>query len=76
MKMSHNTQIQDHCILAPYWAEVLGKVSLVGKQKTPRGGLVRCRYIKDTNQVELAGLAVTVATGTFPRPMDFYYTTK
>ncbi len=71
-----STQFQAHCALAPFWAEMLGRASLIGKQKSPRGGVVRCRYIKHKNQVELAGLSVTVATGIFQRPMDFYYTTK
>ncbi len=69
-------QFQAHCALAPFWAEMLGRVSLVGKPKSHRGGLVRCHYVKDKNQVELAGLAVTAATGVFQRPMDFYYMTK
>ena len=31
-----------HCTLAPYWAERLGRTSLVGRQLSARGGLLHC----------------------------------
>ncbi len=31
-----------HCLLAPYWAERLGKSELVGYQASQRGGVVHC----------------------------------
>lgn len=50
-----------HCILAPYWMNVLGKTEMVGYQASPRGGAVRVRVEKD--RVVLAGKAVTVIRG-------------
>jgi len=51
-----------HCVLAPYWAEKLGRDELVGYQASRRGGTVRVRVRGD--RVELAGCAVTVMRGT------------
>lgn len=50
-----------HCCLSPYWAEKLGKTSLVGYQGSSRGGLVRCDV--DGHRVKLAGKAITVMEG-------------
>lgn len=50
-----------HCQLAPYWAERLGKRTMVGHQASARGGDVRVRMRGD--RVELAGRAVTVWRG-------------
>lgn len=50
-----------HCCLAPFWAERLGRASLLGYQASARGGLVRVRHAGD--RVELGGQAVTVLRG-------------
>ena len=47
-----------HCTLAPFWAERLGKMELVGYQASSRGGVVRVRV--DGERVHLGGQAVTV----------------
>lgn len=57
-----------HCVLAPYWAEKLGRPAgslMQALQASPRGGLLRVRYLKDTGRVELEGQAVTVLRGRF-----------
>ncbi|MEV4802539.1 PhzF family phenazine biosynthesis protein [Nonomuraea sp. NPDC049421] len=51
-----------HCALAPYWADRLGRTSLVGAQLSKRGGIVHVTYTGD--RVHLAGQAVTVMSGT------------
>lgn len=50
-----------HCCLAPYWAEQLGKTSLVGYQSSVRGGTVYCEVVGD--RVLLTGSATTVLEG-------------
>jgi predicted PhzF superfamily epimerase YddE/YHI9 len=50
-----------HCVLAPFWAERIGRSELVGEQASPRGGIVRMRL--DGDRVTLAGRAVTVWEG-------------
>jgi PhzF family phenazine biosynthesis protein len=50
-----------HCMLAPWWAERLGRVDLVGHQVSSRGGIVRVRV--DGDRVRLGGQAVTVLRG-------------
>lgn len=50
-----------HCILGPYWGEVLGKDELVGYQASERGGSVIVRLRGD--RVDLAGKAVTITAG-------------
>ena len=50
-----------HCALAPYWAERLGRDTLVGYQASPRGGSIAVRLAGD--RVILGGRAVTVARG-------------
>jgi PhzF family phenazine biosynthesis protein len=50
-----------HCVLAPYWAALLGKTNLVGYQASPRGGIVHTQLVD--NRVKLAGDAVLVASG-------------
>lgn len=50
-----------HCALAPYWAGVLGRNTLVGFQASPRGGTVRVEL--DGDRVRLSGHAVTVMRG-------------
>jgi PhzF family phenazine biosynthesis protein len=50
-----------HCVLAPYWAEKLGKREMTAFQASRRGGLVRVRL--DGDRVHLGGRAVTVLRG-------------
>jgi PhzF family phenazine biosynthesis protein len=50
-----------HCVLAPYWAERLGRPDLVGYQASARGGTVRTVLRGD--RVALGGAAVTVMRG-------------
>lgn len=50
-----------HCTLAPYWAEILGRTSMVGFQASRRGGTVRVQV--DGDRVKLLGHAVTVLKG-------------
>lgn len=55
-----------HTTLAPYWAGVLGKTEMAARQRSQRGGEVLARVLGD--RVELAGAAVTVASGVLHRP--------
>ena len=50
-----------HCCIGPYWAERLGKKTVVGYQASARGGVVRVRV--DGDRVGLGGQAVTVLRG-------------
>lgn len=50
-----------HCCLGPLWGARLGKAELVGRQLSPRGGVVRVRPAGD--RVVLGGQAVTVVRG-------------
>lgn len=50
-----------HCCLGPYWAEQLGKETLVAYQASPRGGVLQVRPSGD--RVALRGQAVTVLAG-------------
>jgi PhzF family phenazine biosynthesis protein len=50
-----------HCMLAPYWANELGKTEFRAFQASPRGGEVICRLIGD--RVELEGACVFYLTG-------------
>ena len=50
-----------HCCLAVFWADRLGRQSLIGYQASARGGNVRVRL--DADRVGLGGRAVTVMTG-------------
>ncbi|MCD2192731.1 PhzF family phenazine biosynthesis protein [Actinomycetospora endophytica] len=50
-----------HCCLAPYWAEKLGKPSLVGAQLSRRGGTVGVEVAG--GRVLLRGNAVTITRG-------------
>jgi len=51
-----------HCFLGPFWAERLGKNSLVGFQASRRGGTVRVE-VPGTGRVTLGGRAVTMMRG-------------
>lgn len=48
-------------MLAPYFAEKLGKDSVVGKQLSRRGGFVECQVKKEN--VQLTGTAITAMSG-------------
>ncbi|OQP05642.1 phenazine biosynthesis protein PhzF family [Geobacillus sp. 46C-IIa] len=50
-----------HCCLGPYWADRLGKTTLVGHQVSSRGGIVRVTVAG--KRVHLEGKAVTVLKG-------------
>lgn len=50
-----------HCMLAPYWAEQLGKTSFRAYQASRRGGEVVCRLARD--RVELQGACVFYLEG-------------
>ena len=50
-----------HCVLAPYWAERLGRDELRAFQASPRGGALQLRLRGD--RVELGGQAVTITRG-------------
>ncbi|MCP4994497.1 MAG: PhzF family phenazine biosynthesis protein [Gammaproteobacteria bacterium] len=50
-----------HCLLAPFWAERLGKTEMRGWQASRRGGEVGVRLVRD--RVDLIGEAVTVMAG-------------
>jgi PhzF family phenazine biosynthesis protein len=54
-----------HCILAPYWASLLGKAEMTAYQASARGGVVSLRFLKkdDGDRVFLGGEAVTVLRG-------------
>ncbi|MDP6795387.1 MAG: PhzF family phenazine biosynthesis protein [Verrucomicrobiota bacterium] len=55
-----------HCCLTPFWAERLGRNTLVGFQASKRGGFVRCTLTGD--RVLLGGQAVTIFSGTMNTP--------
>ena len=50
-----------HCVLTPFWAQRLGKVSMTAYQASPRGGVLRVRL--DSDRVRISGRAVTVFRG-------------
>jgi len=50
-----------HTVLAPYWANRLGRTSLVGLQASSRSGLVRVELKND--RVTIIGQAVTIVDG-------------
>ncbi|MEE8271348.1 MAG: PhzF family phenazine biosynthesis protein [Alphaproteobacteria bacterium] len=50
-----------HCMLAPYWAERLGKTDLLARQISRRGGEVHCTVAD--GRVRLAGRAVLYMEG-------------
>ncbi|MBT6139064.1 MAG: PhzF family phenazine biosynthesis protein, partial [Rhodospirillaceae bacterium] len=51
----------NHSILAPYWADRLGKSDLVAHQISERGGELRCRV--GGGRVEISGRAVLYLKG-------------
>jgi len=50
-----------HCVLAPYWGERLGHTSMIARQLSPRGGILRVEVKGD--RVILGGQAVTMLRG-------------
>lgn len=52
-----------HCILAPYWAERLGKTELLARQASARGGRLTCRWKQGENRVILTGSCQTFLRG-------------
>jgi len=50
-----------HCVLIPYWAEVLGKKSLHARQVSKRGGQLFCRL--DGDRVKISGKAAIYLEG-------------
>lgn len=50
-----------HTVLTPYWAERLGKQTLLARQVSRRGGEIRCKMLGD--RVEIGGYAQTYMTG-------------
>jgi len=50
-----------HCMLAPYWAQRLGKTEFKAFQASPRGGEIICRLVHD--RVELEGNCVFYLEG-------------
>lgn len=55
-----------HCTLAPYWADRLGKRTLVARQVSKRGGDILCALRGE--RVLLSGVAVTVMVTTIFLP--------
>jgi predicted PhzF superfamily epimerase YddE/YHI9 len=51
-----------HTVLAPFWADRLGRTSLVGLQASARSGLVSVEL--DGDRVTITGRAITVFDGT------------
>ncbi len=49
-----------HCVIAPYWAKVLGKTEIRAFQASRRGGHLRCRPT-GSGRIDIGGRAVTVA---------------
>lgn len=52
-----------HCTLVPYWAEKLGKTTLLARQISTRGGDLKCTYLAEEGRVYMAGQAVTYLKG-------------
>mmetsp|Transcript_12264 Transcript_12264/g.34009 ORF Transcript_12264/g.34009 Transcript_12264/m.34009 type:complete len:522 (+) Transcript_12264:266-1831(+) len=65
-----------HCVLAPYFCELLKKATVIGHQQSSRGGFVECTLVPSNqpsstsgltedadDRIELTGLAVTTLGG-------------
>ena len=61
-----------HCVLAPYFCSMLDKATVIGHQRSERGGFVECTMLPNTSsgdngvaegRVEIVGLAVTTMSG-------------
>ena len=57
-----------HCTLIPYWSARLGRSDLHARQVSARGGELFCRARAD--RVDIAGHAITYATGTLHLNLD------
>ncbi|MCH3756151.1 PhzF family phenazine biosynthesis protein, partial [Campylobacter coli] len=55
-----------HAVIAPYWAETLGRDAFTAFQASARGGRLTCRIAGD--RTVLGGACVTVIEGTFLLP--------
>ena len=49
-----------HCLIAPYWAEILGKKKILARQASKRGGILRCEICGE--RVKISGQAALFAT--------------
>ncbi|MDR3285451.1 MAG: PhzF family phenazine biosynthesis protein [Holosporales bacterium] len=52
-----------HCRLTPLWSMILGKKSMIARQLSKRGGVLKVTYYKDSDRVSIAGQAITVLKG-------------
>ncbi len=50
-----------HCMLAPYWAKVLGRASLIGRQLSARSGVIHCKV--NGERVLLSGGSAVYLSG-------------
>lgn len=57
-----------HTVLSPYWADRLGHRSMVGRQVSPRSGLVGVELNGD--RVTISGRAITIFDGTLDRAAE------
>ena len=48
-----------HCLIAPYWAEKLGKKKILARQASSRGGILHCEIMGE--RVKISGQAVLFA---------------
>lgn len=48
-----------HCLIAPYWAEKLGKKKILARQASKRGGILHCEIFNQ--RVKISGQAVLFA---------------
>lgn len=51
-----------HCVAAPFWAERLGKTTLLARQASPRGGDLTC-ILQANDRIALQGQAVLILKG-------------
>lgn len=51
-----------HCVLAPYFADKLGKEFIVGSQKSRRGGIVECTIVNE-DVVRIGGSVIKAVSG-------------
>lgn len=49
-----------HCLIAPYWAEILGKKKILARQASKRGGILHCEICGE--RVKISGQAALFAT--------------
>ena len=50
-----------HCTLTPYWAEQLGRTSLVARQLSRRGGMLHCELVNE--RVLISGRVIPYLSG-------------